>query len=107
MVLFIEELSTQTLNQDFLVNRINVENHDQRNQAKHGFRQLDVEECFRAAKECRERKGEYGKGKKEHDEDGVAAHPPVAFFKAAAFLGEFFGRGLRGRQRVKVGCIVH
>src|SRR5258708_27943417 len=107
MVLFFEELSTQTFYENFLVNRIDVENHDQRNQAKNGFGQLDLEERFRAAEERRERKGEYGKGQKKHDEDGVAAYPPVAFFQAAAFLRKFFGRSLRGRQTGKVSCIVH
>src|SRR6202023_776210 len=107
MVLFFEELSTQTFNEDFLVNRIDVENHDQCNQTKDSFGQLDLEKCFRTAQERRERKGEYGKGKKEHDEDGVAAPPPVAFFQAAAFLRKFFGRSLCGRQGVKVSCLVH
>jgi len=30
----------------FLVNGVDVEEHDERDQAKHGFRQLDVKKCF-------------------------------------------------------------
>src|SRR6266851_666566 len=86
MVLSFEELSTQTFDEYFLIDRVDVEKHYQSDQTEDSFGQLDFEECLRIGEEGRQRERDHGKGKKKNDENGIAAYPPVAPIDAPAFL---------------------
>src|SRR6266849_5336022 len=63
MILLFEKLLTKTLNEDFLIDRIDIEKHDQGDQAKDSLGQLDFEECFRTGQKRRKRERDHGKGK--------------------------------------------
>src|SRR6266851_4233631 len=108
MILLFKELPTQTFDEKFLINRVDIEQYDQRDQAKNGFGKFDFEECFRAGQNCRKRERDHSKGKEKNDEDGIAAHPPVAPVNAPAFCCQFLRASLRGGgQRVEVSRVVH
>src|ERR1700730_5509317 len=108
MVLFFEELSTQTFDENFLVDRVDIEKYDQSDQTKDSFGQLHFEDGFRVGQNRRERERDYCKGQKQNDKDGITAHPPVAFFDASALLCEFLSAKFDGRgQSVELSCVLH
>jgi len=108
MVSSFQELPAQTLNQNFLVNGVDVEEYDQRDQAKHSLRQPDVKECFRPGQKRGQRQRNYRKSQQQNDEDRVAADPPIALVNAPALLRKFLGACFHGRSgRVHVSCLVH
>src|ERR1700730_13709275 len=108
MVLLFEELSTQTFDENFLVDRVYIEKDDQSDQTKDSFCQLDFEDGFRAGQNRRERKRDYCKGEQQNNQNRVTAHPPVTFFDASALLCKFLSAKFDGRgQRVEMSCVLH
>src|SRR4029077_11192541 len=89
MILSFKKLPAETFNQYFLIDRIYVEQHDQRDQPKNSLGQFYFEKRFAAGQERGQGKRNHRKGKKKDDENGVTAHPPIAFFDPPAFVGEF------------------
>ena len=75
--MFFRELPPKPFDENLLVNRINIEQHDQRYETKNCVLQLDSKEAFRVLKEGRERQRKNPARQQEYDQERGYPSPPI------------------------------
>src|SRR6266403_2518906 len=83
MPLLFSKLPPQPLDENLLVNGIDNEENDERNEAKNSFLQLDSEKALRVLEERRERQRKNPGGQQQDDQDREAPAPPILPFNSA------------------------
>lgn len=105
--LFNGKLTAQLLDQEFLANRVDVENNDERNQSKDGFGKANLEKGLGALMGCHGGQGDDRADEEQTDRNRIAAQRRVALLDQRQFVLEFaFARIERGRDEV-CSCSVH
>src|SRR2546421_7768634 len=77
MAVFLRKLPTKPFDENLLVNRINIEQNDQRDETKNCVLQLDSKQAFRVLKEGRERQRKNPARQQQYDQERGYPSPPI------------------------------